>query len=715
MVSPVHVAPFQSLPAMIDLAAPPVPDQPFEGHVAGLREALAAGRHAAVLAVLPNLLSQAPANRDLLVAQAISLRHLRQTQAALAACARLIAAHPRFSLGHQEAGLCHIALRDAPAAIAALLRAVNLNPALPMAWRMLEGVYRLSGQPQDAATAAGHSAALARLPPPVLAATALYHDANKDGDLERAERDIRAFLLTYGDHPEAMRLLAKIGIAREVYDDAETLLAGVLAMAPGHRAARLEYAQTLTLRHRFVEAEAALAPLNADAGTKADTEADTEADTRAIRATIAVGLGRQAEAITLYRAMLADLPDAPASDDRLDVMGLAAARADINLWLGHALKTLGLREDAIAAYRTACAARPDFGDAWWSLANLKTYRFDAADIATMQAAQGAPTTAHIDRVHLNFALGKALEDSGDPAAAWPHYEAGNALQRDASAYRPEVIETNTAEQIRICTPAFFAARQGWGAPDPDPIFILGLPRSGSTLIEQILASHPDVEGTQELPDIQRIVIEMQGRDPDYDAPRYPAALADLTAAQARALGERYLADTRVHRAGGRARFIDKMPNNFRHIGLIQLILPNAKIIDARREPMACCFSNLKQLFAQGQEFTYAQDHIARYYRTYLELMRHWNAALPGRIHRVINEDVITDLEREVRALLAYCDLPFDPACLAFHQTARPVRTPSSEQVRRPVNRDGLDQWRPFEPYLTPLAETLGAARRNWRD
>ena len=687
---------------MIDLASPPTPDQSLEGRVAGLRAFQAAERHGDVLAALPPLLAQYPDNRDLLLAQAISLRHLRQTDAALAVCASLIARHPRFSLAHQERGLCYIALRDAPAAIAALLRAVNLNPALPMAWRMLEGVYRLSGQMPEAATAAGHSAALAALPPPIIAATALFHD----GDLACAEHDIRAFLLTYGDHPEAMRLLAKIGIAREVYDDAETLLAGVLAMVPDHRAARLEYVHTLCQRHRYAEAEGALAPLIAPTPT---------ADTRPLIATIAVGLGRQDEAIAQYRAMLADLPTAPASDDPLDVAGLAAARADINLWLGHALKTVGARDDAIAAYRAACAARPDFGDAWWSLANLKTYRFDADAIATMQAAQTAPTTQHIDRVHLNFALGKALEDQGHPAQAWAHYEAGNALQRETSAYRPEVIETNTAEQIRISTPAFFAARQGWGASAPDPIFILGLPRSGSTLIEQILASHPMVEGTQELPDIQRIVIEMQGRDPDYDAPRYPAALADLTREEAYELGARYLADTRVHRKDGRALFIDKMPNNFRHIGLIHLILPNARIIDARREPMACCFSNLKQLFAQGQEFTYAQTDIARYYLTYLELMRHWNSVLPGRIHRIINEDVIEDLETQVRALLAYCDLPFDPACLAFHQTARAVRTPSSEQVRRPVNRDGLDQWRPFEPHLTTLATTLGEARNTWRD
>lgn len=679
------------------------PAQPLDLWITQLREAQRGGHHDAALRDLAPLLAQDPDNRDLGLLQAISLRHLMRIDEALAALDRLAVAHPRFSLLHQERGLAHIARRDAPAAIAALLRAVNLNPALPTSWRMLEGVYRLTGQIAEAETAAAHSATLRALPGEVVAATALY----ADGDLTPAEQIIRAFLLSYGDHPEAMRLLAKIGIAREVYDDAELLLAGVLAMVPDHRAAQLEYAQTLCHRHRFVEARAALAPLLADDPGNADY--------RTLASTIAVGLGCQDEAITLYRAMLADLPTAPHSDDPLDSLGLATARADINLWLGHALKTVGELPPAIAAYRAAAAARPDFGDAYWSLANLKTYRFAPAEIAAMQTAEASPTTTPPDRVHLNFALGKALEDSGAFADAWTHYERGNALQRATSLYRPEVFETNTRLQSQVCTPAFFAQRAGWGDAAPDPIFVLGLPRSGSTLIEQILASHSQVEGTQELPDIQRMVIDMQGRDPDYDHPRYPAALADLSAEDVRALGARYLAQTQVHRVGGTPFFIDKMPNNFRHIGLIHLILPNAKIIDARREPMACCFSNLKQLFATGQEFTYSADDIARYYRTYLDLMRHWDRALPGRVLRVIHEDLVDDLEGEVRRLLSACGLPFDPACLAFHQTSRAVRTPSSEQVRRPINRDGLEQWRRFEPWLAPLRDGLGDALTTWRD
>jgi hypothetical protein len=287
------------------------------------------------------------------------------------------------------------------------------------------------------------------------------------------------------------------------------------------------------------------------------------------------------------------------------------------------------------------------------------------------------------------------------------------LKRSESRYRAEVMESNTRNQTAICTAEFFARRQGYGNPQPDPIFIVGLPRSGSTLIEQILASHSQIEGTQELPHIQRIVIGMQGQDPDLDSPLYPAALVDLSAEQLRRLGDDYLRDTQVYRSGKRF-FIDKMPNNFRHIGLIHLMLPNAKIIDARREPMACCFSNLKQLFAQGQEFSYDASDIARYYRTYLELMRHWDDVLPGRVLRVQHEDVVDDLESQVRRILDYCGLPFEAACIDFHKTSRSVRTPSSEQVRQPIFRDGLEQWKHYRNYLTELREALGDALDDYR-
>ena len=659
---------------------------PLEHRIIALRRLAAGGHHAEMLAQVPELLDQYPQNRDLLLLAASGQRHLGRTEESLATLARLEAGHPGFSLMHQERGLCHVARKDAPAAIDALLRAVHINPALPMSWRMLEGVYRLTGDAENAATAGEHGAVLAALPPEVVTATSLF----SDGDLLPAERIIRAFLLRHGDHSEAMRLLAKIGMAHDVLDDAEVLLAAVVAMEPDHRPARYDYARCLVARHKYARAREQLAPLLA-----ADPH---HFDYRSLAATAAVGLGEHDQAIALYQGMLAEVPDAP----------------DVHLWLGHALKTIGRLPEAITAYRAATAARPDFGDAWWSLANLKTYRFADDEIARMREGEAGPQIAPEDRQHLCFALGKALEDRGAFADSWEYYARGNALKRADSHYRPEVIETNTRRQREICTAEFFIARAGWGDPRPDPIFIVGLPRSGSTLLEQILASHSQVEGTQELPDIQRFVQGMQGREPDLDNPRYPALLADLTAAQFRELGEAYLADTRVYRTG-RAHFIDKMPNNFRHIGLIHLMLPHARIIDARREPMACCFSNFKQAFANGQEFSYGIADIARYYRTYLELMRHWAVALPGRVLHVQHEDVIADLAGSVRRILAHCGLDFEPACIEFHKSKRSVRTPSSEQVRQPIFRDGIDQWQHYAPWLTPLRAALGDAADLYRN
>lgn len=671
---------------MADAPGPDLAASTIEPAVARLRRLQAAGSHAQVIALARPLLAEFPENRDLLLAAAGSARHLSRIAEALDTLDRLERLHPRFSLLHQERGLCHVARKDGPRAIAALLQAVNLNPALPLSWRMLEGIYRIAGEAENAATAAAHVATLRALPPEIVTATAQF----ADGDLAPAEAIVRAFLLAHGNHPEAMRLLARIGMAHDALDDAELLLEGVLTLLPDHRAARHDYAQTLVRRHKYREAREQTGLLLAlDPGNPAYRE---------LAATAAVGLGDHDAAIGLYRDLLAEVPGS----------------ADIHLWLGHALKTVGEVPAAVAAYRAAAAARPDFGDAYWSLANLKTYRFTDAETAGMRAAEAAPATLADDRIHLCFALGKALEDRGEIARSWRYYARGNALKSAESRYRPEIIETNTRRQIEVCTGEFFARRAGWGDGRPDPIFILGLPRSGSTLIEQILASHSAVEGTQELADIQRIVLDLQGRDPDLDDPRYPSALAGLTRDDFARLGERFLADTRVYRTG-KPFFIDKMPNNFRHIGLIQLMLPNARIIDARREPMACCFSNLKQLFAHGQEFSYGVEAIARYYRTYLDLMRHWDDVLPGRVLRVQHEDVIADVDASVRRILAYCGLDFEPGCVAFHQTRRSVRTPSSEQVRRPIFRDSLDQWRKYEAELEPLRTALGDALDRYRE
>ena len=494
----------------------------------------------------------------------------------------------------------------------------------------------MTGDHRNAGIAADHVATLKHLPPDIVSATALF----SDGELSAAEALVRPFLLKNPTHIEGMRLLARIGIARQVFDDAEVLLAAVLDLAPDYRMARFEYAQVLLDRHKYAQAIQQLERL-----------LQVEPENRQFKtlyATASVGIGEHERALKLYRELLTDAP----------------RPAELHLSIAHCLKTLGQRDASVDAYRSAAAARPDYGDAYWSLANLKTYRFTPQELNQMRVQEAAPHTSLSDRYHLCFALGKALEDQAEFAESFAYYERGNALKKSESDYRPEPIERNTRLQKETCTQELFAHRAGAGSPSADPIFIVGLPRSGSTLIEQILASHSSVEGTHELADIQRMAHEFQGRDPNLTDPRYPKVLTELPESEFLRLGEKYLRDTQVYRTG-KLHFIDKMPNNFRHLGLIHLILPNAKIIDARREPMACCFSNLKQLFATGQEFTYSIEDIARYYRTYLELMQHWNQVLPGKILRLMHEEVVEDLEGNVRRLLQFCELEFEPPVWSF--------------------------------------------------
>jgi tetratricopeptide (TPR) repeat protein len=656
-----------------------------ELEVRRVRELVQARRFAEALAATDVLLASVPENRDVLYLRALAQRQSGALSAALATLTTLEQLHPRFSRLYQERGNCHVALRQAPQAIEAFLRAVNINPALPASWSMLERLYGMTGDAGNRAAAAAHVATLKSLPAEVVTATALF----SDGDLSAAEELIRPFLIRNGHHVEAMRLLARIGIQRDVLDDAQLLLEGVLEIAPDYRAARFDYAQVLVARHMHEAAQQQVTRLLA-----ADP---ADRNYRTLYATTCVGLGQHERAIELYRALLPG----------------AMQPADLHLSIAHSLKTLGRTAEAIQEYREAARTRAGYGDAYWSLANLKTYRFEDTELDAMRAAEAAPSVPLPDRYHLCFALGKALEDRQEYAESFVYYERGNSLKRAASRYQPQVLEQNTRLQVEVCTPQLFARHRGSGVPDDAPIFIVGLPRSGSTLIEQILASHSQVEGTQELADIPRIVVDLQGRDWNPSEPRYPGVLAQLDAQELRRLGEKYLKDTRAYRTG-KARFIDKMPNNFRHVGLIQLILPNARIIDARREPMACCFGNLKQLFAHGQEFAYSIEDIARYYRTYLELMRHWDAVLPARVLRIQHEDLVDDLEGNVRRLLEYCELDFESACLDFHKTERSVRTASSEQVRQPIYREGLDQWRHYEPWLGPLREALGDALTRYR-
>ncbi|MCJ2177187.1 tetratricopeptide repeat-containing sulfotransferase family protein [Novosphingobium album (ex Hu et al. 2023)] len=637
------------------------------------------------------MLAATASQRDALLHEAQSLRASGRVPEALLALARLRALHPRFSRLYQERGHCLVLLRDGPAAIEALREAVQLNPTLPASWDMLEQLYRMLGDTAQAAAAAQHLAILQQLPSEVVVANSLC----ADGDLAEAEEVLRGYLRKDSGNVGALRLLARIRQDREAPEDAQSLLEAVLDLAPDYHEARFDYAAVLLGQQKHWQAHEQSAQLvHQDSGNREYLRQYAAA---------CVGLGDHEPVIDLCEKLLAGAPRS------------GSEAADLYLWRANALKTVGRQPEAIAGYRAALAARRDYGVAWFSLANLKTYRFTAEEIAHMQAAEARPETQDMDRVYLCFALGKALEDQGDYASSWRYYERGNALRSSTSGYSADAAETCVLRLKHVFTAEFFETRAGWGVNDPSPVFIVGLPRSGSTLIEQILASHSLVEGTQELTEIGRYVSDLCGADPVCGLPIDPRAMHRLSAREARALGERFLSETRVYRREGRPFFIDKMPNNFWHVGLIHLILPSAIIIDVRREPMACCFSNLKQLFGTtNQEFTYGIDDIARYYRAYLDLMRHWDAVLPGRVLRLHYEDVVEDLECSVDRMLNHCGLPFERACLVFHETRRSVRTPSSEQVRQPIDRQALDQWRNYAPWLAPLRDRLGDALTDYR-
>jgi tetratricopeptide (TPR) repeat protein len=655
------------------------PPSATETDLTSVRALLERGQFEPALQAAQALRAQFPENRDVLYMIAVSLRFLQRVPEALAMLVELEEHAPDFSRLYQERGHCHVAMRAPESAIEAFVRAVTLNPSLPASWNALQVLFRMAGRPAEAKKAAAQAARLAELPAQVLTAFGMF----ADGHLHASEQVVREYLLTHGDHIEGLRLLAQIAMKFDAVDDAEHLLERALRLEPDYHAVRYEYAIALLARHKHVFAREQLARL-----------LKTDPHNRIYRSTLAnlcAGCGDYPQALTLYEALLAETPHDP----------------ELRVSVAYAMKTLGRTAEAIDSYRAAAAAEAHFGEAYWGLANLKTYRFTEAEITRMRTAQAAARIQSVDRYHLCFALGKALEDGGRYAESFAYYERGNALKKAEGRYRPEPLERNARLQASVCTREFFAAREGVGCADGSPIFIVGLPRSGSTLIEQILASHSSVEGTMELAEIPRLVQNLQGREPAHPTPRYPAMLAGLAAEDFVRLGENYLADTRAYRTG-KPYFVDKMPNNFRDLGLIHLILPNAKIIDARRDPLACCFGNYKQLFASGQQFTYGVEDIARYYRMYEQLMAHWDEVLPGRILRVQHEDLVNDLETNVRRLLQFCGLEFEPGCLEFHKTARSVHSASSEQVRRPLYREGLDQWRRYEPWLGPMKEALAA-------
>jgi tetratricopeptide (TPR) repeat protein len=617
---------------------------------------------------------------DLLYVLAVAQRYLQQYDEALATLTILLSLDPEHARAWQERGHNLLTQNRLEVAREAYEAATSLNPALLACWQALANLYELTGREVQARNSLEQVQFLASLPEELLSVASMIHD-NK---LLKAERLCRHFLQNNQHHIEGLRLLAQIADKLDVSADAEFLLESCMELAPEHDAARQDYANHLLKMQKFGKALEQCQKL-------VERQPDNPVF-RSMLASATAGVGDHEKAIAIFN----------------DILRTSPKQNTLLVMRGHAQKTIGDLQGAIASYRQAYAVRPDYGDAFWSLANTKTYRFTDDEIAHMEKYEAVPRTSRDDRIHLCFALGKALEDRREFADSFEYYARGNSLKKETVKHQATHLGIRTRAQIDVCTAEFFKEREGVGCKSADPIFIVGLPRAGSTLLEQILASHSQVDGTMELPNVIALAQRLRNSryliDEDGTA-RYPTVLKTIDNEYFRRFGEQFISDTRVYR-GNAPFFIDKNPNNFFHIGLIRLILPNAKVIDARRHPMACCFSGFKQLFGQGQEFSYGLEAIGNYYRKYVELMDHWDSVLPGFVLRVQHEDVVDDLDTQVRRVLDFCGLPFEKACLEFHQTARSVRTPSSEQVRQPIYRGGLEQWRNYEPWLTPLKQAL---------
>ncbi|MHA7819568.1 MAG: sulfotransferase [Erythrobacter sp.] len=639
------------------------------------QQALQAGRFEAGLEMALGILRNEEADGEALYLAAVAARYLGRYAEAAGHLRALHGAMPEYGRAWQEEGHLALAQGDASAALAAFMRATRFNPALEASWREQARLHAETGDSTEAQAAEAQRVRLSALPRELLAVT--NHLA--EGRLLRAEEICRHFLRQNPRNVEGMRLLARIGIEFGVLEEAEFLLESAVTFAPDDIQLRLDYIDALRRRQNFTKAR-----------EQSETLFERDPDNPLFQSRLAIECmqtGEYERGLELFDQVLEKLPRDPAN--------LTSK--------GHALKTTGARAEAEESYRAAIAAKPDHGDGWYALANLKNYRFSDEELAAMQAQAARPDLAFMDRVHISFALGKALEDRGDYEASFAHYDEGNRLKRAQTRYSADAMSEELAKQHEYCTPELFEKHGGAGHPARDPIFILGLPRAGSTLLEQILASHSQIDGTLELPNVLALAHRLRGRKAGQS--RYPQILHDLTGEQLAKFGKDFIENTRIHREGAPL-FIDKMPNNFRHIGLIHLILPNAKIIDARRAPMDCCFSGFKQLFAEGQEFTYGLTEVGRYYADYVELMEHWDRVLPGKVLRVSHEDVLDDLEGQTRRMLDFLEVPFEEQCLAFHRTQRAVRTASSEQVREPINRKGQGAWKPFEPWLDDLKSAL---------
>ena len=626
------------------------------------------------------LLDAKPDNIEAQYALAVAQRHQHRWMAAISTLSKILRYQPHFGRAYQEVGYNHIALKQYTRAGAAFEKAITADPSLINSWKCLLKLYRDTGNREKLAAAQEQVEFLSELPVELLGVISYL----SDDKLIDAERLCNHFLRSNKTHAEGMRLLAEIATRNKVYKDAEFLLESCVEFHPEHVNARMQYANLLLMIQKFSialeQAELLLQQYPNDCDR-----------VLSLYANACTGVGKNETAIKSYEKLMEAHPE----------------NHFFPVSLAHVHKTDGDIDKAVELYREAYGIKRDHGDAYWSLANTKSYVFTEDELAQMTAVEADPATAEDDRIQLCFALGNAYEDRREYKQSFDYYDKGNTLKQSKSHHSPGQLQVRIDSQIKVCTEELFSAKKGVGLEVPDPIFIVGLPRAGSTLLEQILSSHSQVDGTMELHNILNLAKRLRGRDNDQDRiPRYPKILTELDDDYFQRFSEQFIQDTRAYR-GAAPFFTDKMPNNFFHIGLIKLILPNARIIDARRHPMACCFSGFKQLFGEGQEFSYGLKEIGNYYRQYVKLMDHWDRVLPGFVLRVQHEDVVNNLEEQVHRILDFCNLPFEQACVDYHQTERSIRTPSSEQVRQPIYKTGLEQWRNFEPWLDPLKEALG--------
>jgi len=638
--------------------------------------ALRLGQAATAERQLRTIQAAAPGEVNSLRLLGLALLAQDKLTAAIEALEQAVAAAPGFPQARTDLARAYRQDGRVEPALAELRTALASAPSLGLAWLALGDVYVDLGRYAEARDAYGR----AQRADPHAGRIEEARAALGRADHRAAEIIFREILKDDASHVGALCGLAAISLGASFVADAERLLRHALRQSAHLPLAWRGLTQVLLEAGRLVEAEAAI--------RHALLVEPENPQSWVTLGSVCTRLMRQEQALTAYE----------------EAARLNPANVMLRLSVGHVLKTLGRRAECERAYQECLAHDPGLGEAWWSLADLKNYAFSDEEVATMQARLAAKSGDEGNQAQLHFALGRALELKEAYAEAFTHYAAGNALRRRAAPFDIAAFEGKSRRVIACCDREFFASRQGSGCPDPSPIFIIGLPRSGSTLVEQILASHSQVEGTMELPNVLTMVREFDHLDARHDA--YPESMRAAPPAQLGALGRRYLEETRPLRSG-RPRFIDKMPNNFSHVGLIHAMLPNATIIDVRRHPMDACFSNFKQYFAAGQSFSYDLGDLGRYYRCYLALMDHWATVLPGRVLHLQYEELVRDPEAHIRKLLAHCGLEFEPACLQFHATRRPIRTASAEQVRQPLYASGVGYWRHFERELEPLRQSLG--------